>query len=234
MTVTLNRAYGAYASGAVVSFPDSTESALIAQGIATATANQPAQSAPSILGTLQQQTFGGNTSVQDNDGVTSPTVPQGPRILPNTNIQAFASLGTNTTLVSGTLYRSEIFVPQLASWTGIGVLNGATVGTNNGLVAIYDSAGNFIQSSAVAGAVTVGANAFQNRAFIAPVLLGPGRYFLAYQANGATDTLRTHAAANGGNQMTASSTGTFGTLPTSFTPPTTFTADVGPIAWLYQ
>jgi hypothetical protein len=34
--------------------------------------------------------------------------------------------------------------------------------------------------------------------------------------------------------MTQSATGTFGTVPASFTPPTTFTADVGPIAALYQ
>jgi hypothetical protein len=34
--------------------------------------------------------------------------------------------------------------------------------------------------------------------------------------------------------MTSSATGTFGTVPASFTAPTTFTADVGPIGWLYQ
>jgi hypothetical protein len=236
MAVTLLRSYQSYASGAVVIFDTATESALIAQGIATAATGFPSNaSAPIINTNYQVVTSGGNQSFQATGaGIAVSTTPQGPRILPNTNIQAFASLGTNTTLVAGTLYRSEIFVPHLATWTGIGILNGATVGTDNHLVALYDSAGVFIQSSAVAGALSAGANAFQNRAFLATVTLPPGRYFIAMQSNGTTATLRTHAAANGGNQMTASSTGTFGTLPASFTPPTTFTADVGPIGWLYQ
>lgn len=235
MAVTLTRAYSGFASGAIVAFPADVETALIAQGFGTAATGQPVQVFNEVFqAPYQLPTFGGNASLQAANGVTPSSVPQGPRILPNTNIQAFASLGTNTTMVAGTLYRSEIFVPHFASWTGIGILNGVTVGTNNGLVALFDSNGTFIQSSAVAGAVTAGANAFQNRAFISPVQLPPGRYFIAYQANGTTDTIRTHAAANGGNQMTASSTGTFGTIPTSFTAPTTFTADVGPIGWLYQ
>lgn len=234
MAVTLLRPYAGYASGATVVFPNDTESSLIAQGYANAATGQPAQTFPAGTTAFQQATIGGNVNTLEGDGYGAPVVRNGPSILPNGTILAFASLGTNTTMVAGTLYRSEIYVPHAASWTGIGVLNGATVGTDNGLVALYDAAGNFIQSSAVAGALSAGANAFQNRAFIAPVLLQPGRYFLAYQSNGTTATIRTWAAANGGNQMTASSTGTFGTLPTSFTPPTTFTADVGPIAWLYQ
>ena len=52
--------------------------------------------------------------------------------------------------------------------------------------------------------------------------------------HGTTATTRRQAAADGGNTMTQSATGTFGTVPASFTPPTTFTADVGPIARLYQ
>jgi hypothetical protein len=235
MAVTLTRPYQGNAAGAIVVFPDDVETTLIAQGFGTATTGYPVQSMGSKFpGNLQQLTSGGGISVQSPLGVVDPSAEQGARILPNTNIQAFASLGTNTTLVSGTLYRSEIFVPVTAAWTGIGVLNGVTVGTNNGLVALYDTSGNLVANSAVAGAVTAGANAFQNRAFLAPVLLMPGRYFLTYQANGATDTLRTHAAANGGNQMTSSTAGTFGTVPSTFTVPTTFTADVGPIAWLYQ
>lgn len=234
MAVTFIRAYMGYAIGAVGVFPADVETSLIAQGFANAATGQPAQSYSASTTEYTGASLGGNPRVVPTSGYGVPVNEGGPRILPNGPILAFASLGTNTTLVSGTLYRSEIYVPHVNQWTGIGVLNGATVGTNNSLVALFDTAGNFIQSSAVAGAVTAGANTWQNRAFISPVLLTPGRYFLAYQANGATDTLRTWAAANGGNQMTASSTGVFGTIPTSFTAPTTFTADVGPIAWLYE
>lgn len=235
MAVTLLRNYGAYASGAVVILDDSTEAALIAQGLATAATGVPLQVLSPIVGApFTPGTIGGNTASVQHGGLASPTTVQGPRILPNTNIQAFASLGTNTTMVAGTSYRSEIFVPHSATWTGIGVLNGTTAGTDAGLVALYDTNGVLITNSAVAGATSSGANAFQNRAFLNTVTLVRGRYFIVYQQNGTTATIRTHAAANGGNQMTASATGTFGTVPASFTPPTTFTADVGPIAWLYQ
>lgn len=146
---------------------------------------------------------------------------------------AYGSFGTNTTLVSGTIYWADVYIPRNFTVTGIGVLNGATVGTNNGLVGLYDSAGTLLGNSALAGAVTAGANAFQQRALLTPYeAVGPGRYWVAYQANGTTDTLRTVAASTFIDVLTKSATGTFGTL-TALTPPTTFTADVGPIAYVY-
>jgi hypothetical protein len=235
MAVLLNRAYGNFAANSRVIFSDDTESALVAQGWASALSapSETTNNASSVP--FVPITQGGNVQQLNVSGQGNPTAPQGPRILPNGTILAFASLGTNTTLVAGTLYRCEIFVPYWATWTGIGVLNGATVGTDNHLVALYDTNGVLIANSAVAGAVSANANTFQQRAFVNPTPpLAPGRYFLAVQSNGTTATLRTWAAANGGNMMTASSTGTFGTVPASFTPPTTFTADVGPIAHLYQ
>jgi hypothetical protein len=155
----------------------------------------------------------------------------GPRIVPNVPILGFASLGTSAVHVAGTWYRAEIQVREGMVAAGIGVLNGATVGTDNLLVALYDTNGNLLANSAPV--LSAGANAFQNVAFTAPVSLIPGRYFVAVQCNGTTATTRRQAAANGGNTMTQSATGTFAVIPASFTPPTTFTADVGPIAWLY-
>jgi len=234
MYVTLTRPYLGNLSGTTIAVPDDVGTAMTTQGLATAATGQPAGTyTESLYAQLAPATLGGNSASVNGQFLAPPTNIECPAILPNGPILAFASLGTNTTLVSGTLYRAEIWVPTTSVWKGIGVLNGATVGTNNGLVALYDTTGALIGNSAVAGAVTVGANSFQNRDFLAKTLLVRGRYFIAYQANGTTDTLRTWAAANGGNQMTASSTGTFGTLP-NFTPPTTFTADVGPIGWLYQ
>lgn len=234
MSVTLYRPYGGFATGAVVTLPDTTESALIAQGIAYASVGQPAQTFPSQIGVLQNPTIGGNLSPQVQSGLSSPTNRQGPSILPNVPILAFASLGSSAVHVAGTWYRAEIYVPHLASWTGISVLNGATVGTDNLMVGLWDTAGNLIGNSAVAGALSAGANAFQNIALLYPVLLTPGRYFIGVQCNGTTATTRRQAAANGGNTMTSSTAGTFGTVPATFTVPTTFTADVGPIASLYQ
>ena len=235
MAVTLTRPYQGQVSGTTVVLPDSTEAALIAQGLATAATGQAVQSfASQFPPNAQPGTFGGNASLQSPTGITAPTTPQGPRILPNVPINAFASLGTSAVHVAGTWYRAEIYVPHLAAWTGISVLNGATVGTDNLMVALYDSNGVLITNSATAGVLSAGANGFQNIAFLQSPLLAPGRYFVAVQCNGTTATTRRQAATMGGNTMTASAAGTFGTVPASFTPPTTFTADVGPIASLYQ
>jgi hypothetical protein len=234
MAVTLYKAYQGYSAGATIIVPDDTQTALIAQGIGYAASGQPSQSYVATGSALVAPTVGGNKSAQDIAGFGAPSSPQGPRILPNGPILAFASLGTSAVHVAGTWYRSEIYVPHLAQWTGIQVLNGATVGTDNIMVALYDTNGVLITNSAVAGALSAGANAFQSLAFLTQPILQPGRYFVAVQCNGTTATTRKWAAANGGNQMTQSATGTFGTVPASFTPPTTFTADVGPIAALYQ
>ena len=234
MAVTLYKAYQGYSAGATIIVPDDTQTALIAQGIGYAASGQPTQTYQATGDAVLNPTIGGNKSAQDIAGFGAPSSPQGPRILPNGPILAFASLGTSAVHVAGTWYRSEIYVPHLAQWTGINVLNGATVGTDNILVALYDTNGVLITNSAVAGALSAGANAFQSLAFLTQPILPPGRYFVAVQCNGTTATTRKWAAANGGNQMTQSATGTFGTVPASFTPPTTFTADVGPIAALYQ
>ena len=235
MSVTLSRAYGGFASGAIVNFPDDIESALIAQGYATAASGQPVGSFPAkTLNAWQPAVVGGNAVLAPVSGIAAPTTPQGPRILPNVPIGAFASLGTSAVHVAGTWYRAEIYVPHFAQWTGIGVLNGATVGTDNIMVGLWDSNGILISNSAVAGALSAGANAFQNIALLNAPVLVPGRYFIGVQCNGTTATTRRQAAVMGGNTMTSSTAGTFGVVPSSFTPPTTFTADVGPIAWLYQ
>ena len=234
MAVTLYKAYQGYAAGATIIVPDDTQSALIAQGIGYAASGQPTQTYQATGSAVLSPTVGGNKSPQDIAGFGAPSSPQGPRILPNGPTLAFASLGTSAVHVAGTWYRAEIQVPHLAQWTGIQVLNGATVGTDNLMVALYDTNGVLITNSAVAGVLSAGANAFQSIAFLTQPILTPGRYFVAVQCSGTTATTRRWAAANGGNQMTQSATGTFGTVPASFTPPTTFTADVGPIAALYQ
>jgi hypothetical protein len=234
MAVTLTRVYGNYVSGDTLILPDATEVSLIAQGIAVAAVGFPTQSWNTLSGQYNKATIGQNVTIQNGEGLIVPTVPQGPIILPNGPILGFASLGTDTTPVVGTLYRCEIYVPYLAKWTGIGILNGSVAATDAATVSLYDSNGVGITRSAIPGDVATGVNAFQQRAFINAVTIAPGRYFIGVQFNGTTTRFRTWAAANGGNQMTSSATGIYGNIPPSFTPPTTFTANVGPIAYLYQ
>jgi hypothetical protein len=136
--------------------------------------------------------------------------------------------------VAGTIYYAEVEIRRNITLTGVGVLNGATVGTNNWIVGLHTSAGGaVVANSALAGVLSSGANAFQQIAFTATYdATGPGRYWIAFQSNGATDTARTTAVSTFVDVLTKSTAGAFGTLP-SLTVPTTFTADVGPIAYVY-
>jgi len=150
------------------------------------------------------------------------------------NLGTLSSLGTSTTPVAGTIYWADVFIPETAKvLTGVGVLNAATVGTNKWVVGLYNSAGALVANSALAGALTAGANAFQQVAFTATYTTPkPGRYWIGVQLDGTTDRFRTIAAATWIDVLTTSATGTFGTL-TALTPPTTFTADTGPVAYVY-
>src|SRR5438128_2335176 len=58
------------------------------------------------------------------------------------NLGTLSSLGTSTTPVAGTVYYADVFIPETAKvLTGVGVLNGGTVGTNKWVVGLFSSAG---------------------------------------------------------------------------------------------
>jgi len=147
---------------------------------------------------------------------------------------AYGSFGTNKSLVAGTAYIAEVFIPRNVTLTGVAILNGATVGTDKWIVGLYGSAGgSAVANSALAGTTSSGADAFQAIAFTGTyAAVGPARYWIVLQSNGTTDTIRTIAASTFIDVFTTSVAGTFGTLP-SLTPPTTFTADWGPVAYVY-
>jgi len=152
------------------------------------------------------------------------------------NYSALAALtnGTDIFGVSGTRFSASVFIPHSMVCTGIGYLIGSVGGTDKALVELHDADGKLIANSALAG-VTVGTAAtFQELPFAAPVeILGPQWYFLSVTLNGATAKVRALAAGTIGiTQLTKSATGTFGTVG-DLTVPTTFTADVGPIAYTY-
>ncbi len=233
MSVTLLRNYGSFLAGAVVTLPDSTESALIAQGFATASTTS---SVPAVLGGPDQfATIGGNIASIPQAGQSTPTYMQGPSILPNLSLgtAALTAAGGSSVHVAGTMNISEIYVPHWNTWKGIAVLNGTIVGTDNMLVALYGSNGALLANSAVAGTLSAGASTFQSRDFLTPVTLPPGRYFIGVQSNGTTATSNKFIAANGVNVLTDAIAGTFGTVPATITVPTTFTTAVGCVAQLY-
>lgn len=145
---------------------------------------------------------------------------------------AYGSVGTNTTPVAGTIYWAELNIPREITLTGAAILNGDTVGTDKALLALYDTNGALVANTATAGTTTSGTDAFQPLAFTATVKVQPGRYFLACQFNGTTTRFRTIATLTNIDSLTASATGTFGTL-TALTVPTTITADKGPVGYVY-
>ncbi len=107
------------------------------------------------------------------------------------------------------------------------------MGTDKHLVALLDSAGNVLATSALAGATSSGASTFQTYAFTSQYFaVGPAQYFACMQSNGTTDNIRMIPTGTQDTYLTTSKTGSFGTIPT-ITVPTTFTTAVGPYSFLY-
>lgn len=154
-------------------------------------------------------------------------------IWPTWNPGAVAN-ATSATPAATSAYMSQIHVPHNQTATGIGVLNAATVGTNKYIVVLFDSTGAVVANSALAGVTTSGASVFQKVAFTAPLAItGPKTYWLAIYMNGTTDRYYAIPTLGQMGGLAGEVTGqTFGTVA-AVTLPTTFTADKGPVAYLY-
>lgn len=177
-----------------------------------------------VRGGMEARSIPGAQTTELSGPIRVSNIPIGP--------VALASLGTSAVHVAGSIYLSEIQIPVAMRATGINILNGVTVGTDNLIVGLYAANGALVANSALAGTLSAGANGFQQIAFTAPVDIAPGRYFVALQANGTTATTRRIATATFLNAASVQA-GVFGTLPATLTTPTTTTADAGPIAFVY-
>jgi hypothetical protein len=143
--------------------------------------------------------------------------------------------GTGTAVGATTLYCTEVWLPANKLLTGIGVLNGTTVTGNARYVVLYDSTGNPIANSALAGQASVSASVYEQYAFTAKYFaVGPAQFFACIQDNAVgSTTVRMAVTQVNDNILTKGQTGaTFGTIPT-LTVPTTFTTAVGPYVYLY-
>lgn len=136
---------------------------------------------------------------------------------------------TDATPVITEVYHGEILVPCNMTVTGIAVFNGSNV-TGNVKLGLYDSTGALVaQTATTAG---VGTDAYQLVPFTAPyVAVGPATYYIANSFSSAT--ARYNSPPLGAFGASKTTTQTFGTLPTTITPPTTFTTNLSPIASLY-
>jgi len=173
----------------------------------------------------------------------------GKRILGNIPIGAIAlaSMGTSTAGVVAKSFVTDIFVPHNRVLSTFAVLSGSA-DTNNWTAAIYDSFGTLIATGIAAGVAIATANVWQTQAvaFVYPKntagtptavaatsvqLYGPQQYFIAIHVANTTGTIQTVASPYI-DLCTQNPTDTFGTFPTSITPPTTFTTAVGPIVYI--
>lgn len=183
------------------------------------------------------ETRGGGTLLEDCQGgywVTG-SISNGGGFTAYTTLSVPNAIATaSITDVNGKIWYSQMTMPVAAKLTGACVLNGATVGTDKWIFALYDSAGNLLANTATAGTTTATASKYQCIAFTATQLVYGGYYYLAVQGNGTTDNFQS-LAANGAptNYLTSSQTGTFGTLATLTPLPTTFTASQAPIMMVY-
>lgn len=145
-----------------------------------------------------------------------------------------ATNATSATPSATVLYLTQIWIPHNVTLTGIAILNAATVGTNKYIVALFDSAGNVLANSNTAGVTTSGASVFQKVAFTGTYnLIGPRTVWLGVYVNGATDRYYAVPSIGQMSGLAGSVSGqTFGTVA-AVTLPTTFTADVGPVAYVY-
>jgi hypothetical protein len=136
--------------------------------------------------------------------------------------------GTDTTPVTTETYIAEVFVAANCTATGVAVFNGSAV-AGNIAVAIANSSGGVLASSAATAAS--GTDAYQRVAFSsAATLYGPATYYVLLQSNNTSYRFNSHAFGNfGASKKTGETFGSF----TTITPPSTFTADLGPIASLY-
>ena len=145
---------------------------------------------------------------------------------------AYGSLGTNAVHVAGTIYVAELFLPYRKTITGLAVMNGDVVGTDKLIVGLYAATGGaVVANSALAGATSAGADAFQEIALTATYDALAGKYYAAVQCDGTTAKTRRIAASTYLN-LAKSFAGSFGTLG-SLTVPTTTAADTGPIVYAY-
>jgi hypothetical protein len=168
----------------------------------------------------------------------------GPAVISNIPMGAAALTGFETNGVAQTAFAinlTEIFVPHWNTWTGASLLNGTTVGTDSQVYWLFNTEGDMLAYTAIAGTLNATASVFQKIAFTAPITLSPGRYFLGAQLNGNTATPRHVLSANGAEPRSGivTATASFAASLTALTAagitvPTTFTTAQAPIMQLYS
>lgn len=142
-----------------------------------------------------------------------------------------ATAGTDSACTNGTSYFVGVNILYNQTITGLAYQVGSVGGTDSVIAVLYDSAGAVVANSALAGAVVGTAAQIQSVVFLTPYAAVSGRYYASVTFNGATAKFRTYPIP-GSKFIAGSEAETFGTV-TAITPGTTFTADKGPLCYVY-
>ncbi len=185
----------------------------------------PAADLVLALNTLISYLNGGTYGISGVAGATS-----GARLVNAGGTPAIhAADGNNSTPVITEVYISEIFIPCNMLVTGVAVFNGSDV-TGNMKAGLGSSTGAVLATSAsTAGS---GTDAYQLLPFTSTYsALGPKRYYILMFYDSGTARYNTFAVGKHGASVQTGQV--YATGFTAFTPPTTFTTNVGNIAGLY-
>jgi hypothetical protein len=139
------------------------------------------------------------------------------------------TMGTDTTPVVTEAYVARVFIDCNSSLTGIALLNGSAV-AGNVTAYLCDSNGN--QLAVSASTAQSGTAAYQQIPFTSAIKVrGPGVYFVVVTFDSVSARFRSWPLGNfGAGKVTGL---TYGSISGKITPPTGFTANLGPIASTY-
>lgn len=146
---------------------------------------------------------------------------------------SFYGNGLDKTMVAGSRYYSSIDIGFPQVLTGISMRVGTTGGTDLWIFELHSPTGALLATTSTSGTTAGTASTWQQIAFTATYnLTVPGQYFLAIQSNGTTAKFDSINAPTNSDVVNGSATGVFAT-GASITPPTTYTANLGPRALVY-
>lgn len=148
-----------------------------------------------------------------------------------------ATSGTDTTPAEKKLFVTSIFLPVNKKIKGIGYLVGSVGGTNKVVAGLWSSAGEILaHSSETTEGATVGTAAEIQELNLSAEYsaVGPAVYFIGITMNGNTARFRSIPKNTAGsNVMSEEITIAAKNVLAKITAPTAFTADKGPISWVY-
>ena len=150
---------------------------------------------------------------------------------------ALTGIGTSVTADAATsIYYTDIGIRRRMTCTGVALLAGTVVTTDNATLTLHDSAGAVVISTASYDVTGFTADVFGQVPWTAVQTLNPGRYFVSVAVDGTTFEFQCLAATQP-ITICEKETGHVYATPSAIasiaTASTAFTADVAPIFYLY-